>query len=437
MRNVHRTIGSGWLVGVLGCLFLPLGAFASPASSPVAPTASPAASADQEFFVLCYHRFLNKPIPVQQEDPSRSPTGEDPGQKGPKQTEYETSMDDFKWQMQYLKENGFTPISQEQLMGYWFQGRPLPLKPVLLTFDDGFESIYRDAFPVVQKMGFPSILFLYTDFVRNREVADRNREKKIAAKSEDPEHPKKVLSEISPQMRFDALSDAQMAEMQKAGMVIESHTTHHLNMGLVREKKGEAAFAKILWNELTEPLTYISTRFGRKPQWLAYPFGVYDPVILEATKKAGYQLAFTVNPGPNDRTIPPLLLKRNLVLWPFGREAFQRIFRDKVLHCEDLAPGDGASIDAVRPVISAKITDDVDPKSVRLQIGAHVMKLRYDPGTGAYSHAIKADLTQGGHIFCLSAVDRQGQHRVLNWYFRIKHKKLAHHPGRKGAADVL
>jgi peptidoglycan/xylan/chitin deacetylase (PgdA/CDA1 family) len=322
-------------------------------------------------------------------------------------------------------------------MSYWFQGKPLPLKPVLLTFDDGFDSIYRDAFPVIKQMGFPAILFLYTDFVKTRELADRRREKKDAAPLVDPKHPKRALSEMSSKLRFGALSDAEMLEMQKNGFVIESHTTHHLNMGLVREKKGTEAFAKKLWSELTEPLTYIQQRFGRQPQWLAYPFGVYDPMILEATRKAGYQLAFTVNPGPNDRTIAPLLLKRNLVLWPFGKEAFKKMLQDKVLHCKDLTPEDGAYIDSVRPTILAKITDDVDPKSVRLQIGWHDMKVRYNPKTGNYSHTLTADMTQGGHILTFTATDKQGQHRVFNWYFRIKHKKLVEKREGRDATDAL
>lgn len=425
MRMVRRGKGSGWLVVVLGWVLLPLGLAAAPLPTPVilsgTPGANVAAAPEQDIFVLCYHRFLNQP----------------PGEDDPVQTEYETLMDDFKWQMDYLKENGFTPISQEQLMGYWFQGKPLPLKPVLLTFDDGFESIYRDAFPVVKQMGFPAILFLYTDFVKNRESVDIRKEKKDAAPLVDPKRPKKALSEMSSKMRFGALSDEEMIEMQKTGFVIESHTTHHLNMGLVREKKGTEKFSGLLWKELTEPFGYIEKRFGRKPQWLAYPFGVYDPEILESTKEAGYELAFTVNPGPNDRTISPFLLKRNLVLWPFGKEAFKRMLRDKVLHCQDLTPTDGAYIDPVRPLISAKITDDIDPKSVRLQIGPHLMKLKYDAKTGVYSHRPNADLTQGGHILSLTAKDRQGNRRVFNWYFRIKHQRLVKKQEARDAQDAI
>ena len=425
MGKVHRRGSSWWLAVVLGWVLLPWSGLAAPTPTPVILSGTPGVNApkeaEQDIFVLCYHRFLAQP----------------PGEDDPDQTEYEMLLDDFKWQMNYLKENGFTPISQEQLMGYWFQGKPLPLKPVLLTFDDGFESIYRDAFPVIKQMGFPSILFLYTDFVRNRESADQKREKKAASKLVDPKHPKKALSEMSSKMRFGALSDAEMLEMQKAGMVIESHTTHHYNMGLVREKKGTENFSGLLWKELTEPLAYIEKRFGRRPQWLAYPFGVYDPEILASTQEAGYELAFTVNPGPNDKTLNPLLLKRNLVLWPFGKEAFKRIFQDKVLHCKDLSPVDGAYIDPVRPKISTKITDDIDPKSVRLQIGPHVMKVKYNPKTGVYSHLVNADLTQGGHILTFTAKDKQGNHRVFNWYFRIKHKKLVEKEEARDATNAM
>src|SRR5262245_59847516 len=112
---------AAWLTTAPGLPAAPGTSDPAPASAAVA--ASPAkAGEDNPFFVLCYHRFLNHP----------------PGEKERPQAEYEMPTEEFEWQMQYLKDNGFTLISQGQLMSYWFQGKPLPLKPVLLTFDDGF-----------------------------------------------------------------------------------------------------------------------------------------------------------------------------------------------------------------------------------------------------------------------------------------------------------
>jgi peptidoglycan/xylan/chitin deacetylase (PgdA/CDA1 family) len=391
-----------WMAAIQGALGADIPIDLSPLPALESATVTPSADQapltgigdDQPFFVLCYHRFLNHP----DEDEDLA------------QAEYQMPLDEFKWQMQYLKDNGFHPISKEQLMGYWFQGKPLPLKPVLITFDDGFRTIYRDAFPVIKAQGYPTILFLYTKFIEYGELAL----KKVA---DGAKKHKVILSR-------QALKDADILSMEKSGMVVESHTANHMNLGKEGEKL-DAADAQKLWTfELSQPLTFIETRFNHKPDWLAYPYGVYDPGILKTVEAEGYKLAFTVNPGPNDRTLQPLMLKRNLVLYPISHERFAKIFKDKVLHLKKLSPGDGDLIDSQKPVITAQILDDIVPKSVKLQIGNHVMKVQFDPQTHVFTHSVGDSLPRGGHILTAMATDKDGNNRVYNWYFRIKHQKV-------------
>lgn len=378
-------------------------------------TATPTASAvsvggtgdNNPFFVLCYHRFLNHAD----------------GYEDLAQAEYQMPLEEFKWQMQYLKDNGFHPISEEQLMGYWFQGKPLPLKPVLITFDDGFRTIYRDAFPVIKAQGYPTVLFLYTKFIEYGELALKKR-------GEDGK--KREVKK-----KFEALEDADILDMEKSGMVVESHTANHLNLGKEGEKL-DAAGAQKLWTyELNQPLAFIETRFKTKPEWLAYPYGVYDPGILKIVEEEGYKLAFTVNPGPNDRTLPPLMLKRNLILYPISHDRFASIFKDKVLHLKGLTPGDGDLIDSQEPVITAQILDDVVPKSVKLQVGNHFIKVQYDPKTHVFTHQLGSPLARGGHILTAMASDKDGSTRVFNWYFRIKHQKSGNNSEDNGANDAI
>ncbi len=350
-------------------------------------------SEDESFVVLCYHRFVLKPD--EKDDWA--------------QAEYQMPVEEFKWQMQYLKDNGFTPISDGQLMDFWFRGKPLPPKPVLITFDDGFRTIYRDAFPILKSYGYPSVFFVYTKFIENGEAALKRR---IDSKKKH-----KVKLGVEPLGIGDILS------MQNFGMVVESHTANHLNLGLVEEKTPPMEYKKILEFELSEPLTFIQANFKRKSELIAYPYGVYDPAILATTHEMGYKLAFTVNPGPNDRTIEPLKLKRELILYPISHEKFASLFTDKVLHMKGLFPADGEVIDSQKPVIKAQIVDDVVPNSVRLKLGNHIMRVHYDPKTHLLTHQVGAELAQGGHILTLQATDLKGISRVYNWYFRIKHKK--------------
>ena len=361
--------------------------------TPAAVEPPPDSPGDETFEVLCYHRFVQKPDE----------------REGLAQAQYQMPMEDFKWQMQYLRDNGFTPISEGQLMDFWFRGKPLPPKPVLITFDDGFRTIYRDAFPVMKSYGYPSIFFLYTKFIENGEAALKRRA--------DQKKKHKVKLGVEPLEIGDILS------MQNSGMIVESHTANHLNLGLVNEQKAPVDYQKLLEFELSEPLTFIQSNFKRRPELIAYPYGVYDPAILKTTHEEGYKLAFTVNPGPNDHTVDPLKLRRELVLYPISHERFAKFFTDKVLHMTGLSPADGDVIDTQKPVITAQIGDDVVPRSIRLQSGNRILRVQYDPKTRLLTHRVDEELTQGGHILTLRATDVKGVSRVYNWYFRIRHKR--------------
>jgi peptidoglycan/xylan/chitin deacetylase (PgdA/CDA1 family) len=336
---------------------------------------------DSSFVVLCYHRFVSHPEKFTE-----------------KLSEYRFPQAEFQWQMQYLKDHGITPISMKQLKDYWFDGKPLPARPVLLTFDDGFRSLYDVMFPVLQKFKYPGVLFLYTDFIRDQ---------------------------------GDSLPLEDIRVMQKYGMELESHTKSHFNLGYIEEKTKADDFSILLEKELSDPLEYIEKEFDYTPTTLAYPYGVYDDRIVEETQKLKYQLAFTVNPGPNDRTVPPLKLKRDLILNPISHEAFAALFETKVLHLENVQPDDGEFILTHRPLISMIIQDDVDYKTIKLYIGTAPVSYSYDPKTHVLKHQLKKPLKSGGHFISVEAVDKFGQPRNYTLYFRIKHSGLVLAPSKE------
>lgn len=330
---------------------------------------------DSSFVVLCYHRFVAHP------EKFTEPL-----------SEYRFPQAEFRWQMQYFKDHGITPISMQQLKDYWFGGKPLPPRPVLLTFDDGFRSLYDVMFPILRQFKYPGVLFLYTDFIRDQ---------------------------------GDSLTLEDIKVMQKYGMELESHTKSHLNLGYVEEKKKAADFSVLLTRELSDPLDYIEKEFDYTPTTLAYPYGVYDDKIVQETQKLNYQLAFTVNPGPNDRTVPPLKLKRDLILNPISHETFAALFETKVLHLDKISPGDGEIIKSHKPLISMIIQDDIDYKTIKLFIGTAAVSYHYEPQTHMLKHQLYENLKSGGHFVIVQAKDKQGQQRSYTWYFRIKHLGLA------------
>ena len=68
--------------------------------------------------------------------------------------------DTFRRHMQLLYDNGYHPVTFQELIGFVERGEPLPERPVVITFDDGYQSNYDYAFPVLQEYGFPATIFL-------------------------------------------------------------------------------------------------------------------------------------------------------------------------------------------------------------------------------------------------------------------------------------
>lgn len=73
----------------------------------------------------------------------------------------------FKEQMKYLKDNGYFPITLDELYGYLKEDKGIPEKSIVLTFDDGYVGTYTYAFPILKEFGFKATIFMISDSVNN------------------------------------------------------------------------------------------------------------------------------------------------------------------------------------------------------------------------------------------------------------------------------
>ena len=73
-----------------------------------------------------------------------------------------TYVEDFEQQLAWLKSNGFVSISTAQLEAYLYDNGPLPAKPVMITFDDGYLSNYIYGYPLLSQYGFTAVIFSVT-----------------------------------------------------------------------------------------------------------------------------------------------------------------------------------------------------------------------------------------------------------------------------------
>ncbi|KYC36753.1 polysaccharide deacetylase [Scytonema hofmannii PCC 7110] len=175
-----------------------------------------------------------------------------------KEVFFDVTPEELEAHFQLLKENGMTPITLDQLTTHLQTGVPLPEKPVLLTFDDGYGGHYEYVYPLLKKYGYPAVFSIYTKGVGNN-------------------------------VGRTHVSWEQLKEMVTDPLVtIASHSVSHppdLTVLPSEEIKKEVVESKaILESNLGIPIRYFT-----------YPVGKYDAQVANAVHEAGYQLALTMS----------------------------------------------------------------------------------------------------------------------------------------------
>lgn len=163
----------------------------------------------------------------------------------------------FEAQLASLHDQGYHTISLRQLYDHLTTGSPVPPKPIILTFDDGYLDNYENAYPLLIRNGFTATFFIISDF------ADASR----------PGY-----------MTWD-----QLREMHAHGMEIEAHTRNHPDL---RNRK--PAFLKAQIGGSREA---IESQIGARPRFLAYPAGKYDQAVIDTLRAEGFWGAVTTRQG--------------------------------------------------------------------------------------------------------------------------------------------
>lgn len=159
----------------------------------------------------------------------------------------------FEEQLRYLKEQGYQSISLYDLNRHLQRGDPLPDKPVIFTFDDGYEDNFTQAFPLLVKYGFTGTFFLVT------EPIDSGRD--------------------------GYLTWPQVALMSSMGMDMEPHTYTHPDL------KGQP-LDYIVWQVIGSKEA-IEERTGKVCRFFSYPSGQYDGRVVDLLKSAYFWGAVT------------------------------------------------------------------------------------------------------------------------------------------------
>jgi peptidoglycan/xylan/chitin deacetylase (PgdA/CDA1 family) len=182
--------------------------------------------------------------------------------------------DDFAAQMRWLRRNGYHVLTQLQAFNALELGTKLPSKPVLITFDDGYRGVWAHALPVLMRLHMPATAYVITDRISNG----------------DPSF----------------LTWRMLRVLASHGVAIGSHTVTHPDLTTLDDAQALA--------ELRDSRRVLERRLGRPVQWFAYPAGAEDARIVGLTRRAGYVLAVTTQPGSSQSAQTPLELHRYEVL---------------------------------------------------------------------------------------------------------------------------
>lgn len=147
---------------------------------------------------------------------------------------------------------------------------------MLITFDDGYRSFLRYAYPLLKELGFSATLFVYTDYV----AAGGN-----------------------------AFTWPELKKLSDEGFSIQSHSKSHGDM-VRAQGEGAAEYDKRLEAELVQPKALFQKYLGYAPDIIAYPYGRQDDTVARRTKERGFTAAFTVRRQGSQSFVDPHRIHR-------------------------------------------------------------------------------------------------------------------------------
>lgn len=224
--------------------------------------------------------------------------------------------DDLRDQLQMLKKNGYSPIRQQDLLEFMEGGKEvlLPKKSVLITIDDGYESNYELAYPVIVEEQFFATIFAVTANV-NKEM--------------------KYLSRITwPQSR----------EMMQSGRIdIQSHTFESHYYGKTADDKEAAAttaplvidgqletdgqYKQRMRDDLMTAKTKLEEQLHHNVFSFAYPYGSYNDELIKLLHETGHKVMYTVEEGAIRKGMDLAKLPRVNVAGPYSAAKLLRVIK--------------------------------------------------------------------------------------------------------------
>lgn len=245
-----------------------------------------------EFTVLSYHEIADKSETLD--------------------SSYAVTPSHFKEQVEWLISKGYHFISVNDIVAYRKAAKPLPEKAVLMTFDDGYHSVYTNAYPIIKQYKIPVVIALVGSWMEAKERVDFD-------------------GQLIARDKF--LSQAQIKEMVKSGLVEIASHTYLSHRGIPGNPQGnlqpaiitrqwasdtkryedEKQYQQRIHSDLAKNNRFLKKYTGQKPRIIVWPYGYYNKESRTIAERLGMSVGLTLDDGSNTRMTPMSGLRRILI----------------------------------------------------------------------------------------------------------------------------
>jgi biofilm PGA synthesis lipoprotein PgaB len=227
--------------------------------------------------------------------------------------QYAVAPANFAAQMQWLRHDGYHFVGMDDVLADASGKRPLPPRAVLVTFDDGYRSVYTQAFPILQAMKIPTVVALVGSWLETTTG--------------------KVDFDGRSIPRSELLSWNEIRAMTRTGLVEIASHTYDLHRGIVGNPQGnlepaattrqwlpaqaryedDASYRRRITDDLRRNNALLKSRMGRGPRVIVWPYGRYNVDTTRIAARLGMPIGLTLDDGPNTAHTPLHALRRVLV----------------------------------------------------------------------------------------------------------------------------
>jgi peptidoglycan/xylan/chitin deacetylase (PgdA/CDA1 family) len=183
-------------------------------------------------------------------------------------SEFSVDASTFRKQMEFLDVNGFRTITFKDYQLFLDGELELPKRPVMITFDDGYQMTHRLALPIMKEFSMKAVVFVVAD---------------SSLKVNNWDAPLGI--EL-----WKLLDQQQILDLHRAGFEIGSHTLTHRNLSLLPAEEAR--------DEITRSRLILEKLLDCPVKTFSYPFGVVDEDTKHLVSDAGYEGAFGGWSGP-------------------------------------------------------------------------------------------------------------------------------------------